>query len=78
VSAIRSSVEHSPSPSVSAGMQLRDWVDLARVELRREEGQTMTEYGILLALIVVGVVAVLVLMGPKIVKAFSYVNANMP
>jgi Flp pilus assembly pilin Flp len=59
-------------------MQLRDWFELVRLQLRREEGQTMTEYGVLLALIVVGVVAVLVVLGPKIVNAFSYVNNNMP
>jgi len=37
----------------------------------------MTEYGILLALIVVGVVAVLVLLGPKIIAAFSFVNSRL-
>ncbi len=40
-------------------MEIRDWLELARIELRREEGQTMTEYGVLLALIAVGVIAVL-------------------
>jgi pilus assembly protein Flp/PilA len=58
-------------------MELRDWYELVRIQLRREEGQTMTEYGILLALIVVGVIAVLVLLGPKIVNAFSDVNAQL-
>jgi pilus assembly protein Flp/PilA len=58
-------------------MKLRDWIELARIELRKEEGQTMTEYGILLALIVVGVVGVLILLGPKIVAAFSAVNAKL-
>jgi pilus assembly protein Flp/PilA len=58
-------------------MKLRDWIELARIELRKEEGQTMTEYGILLALIVVGVVGVLILLGPKIVTAFSKVNAQL-
>jgi Flp pilus assembly pilin Flp len=58
-------------------MELRDWYELVRIQLRREEGQTMTEYGILLALIVVGVIAVLVLLGPKIVNAFSNVNAHL-
>jgi Flp pilus assembly pilin Flp len=58
-------------------MKLRDWIELARIELRKEEGQTMTEYGILLALIVVGVVGVLILLGPKIIKAFSDVNASL-
>jgi Flp pilus assembly pilin Flp len=59
-------------------MELRDWIELARIELRKEEGQTMTEYGILLALIVVGVVGVLLLLGPKIVKAFNDVNLKLP
>jgi pilus assembly protein Flp/PilA len=58
-------------------MKLRDWIELARIELRKEEGQTMTEYGILLALIVVGVVGVLIVLGPKIVAAFSAVNAKL-
>jgi Flp pilus assembly pilin Flp len=58
-------------------MELRDWIELARIELRKEDGQTMTEYGILLALIVVGVVGVLLLLGPKIVKAFSDVNSKL-
>jgi pilus assembly protein Flp/PilA len=78
VSATRSSLEHRQTHVTTPGMQLRDWVALLRIELRREDGQTMTEYGVLLALIVVGVVGVLAVMGPKIVGAFSYVNAHMP
>ncbi len=54
-------------------MKIRDWIDLARIELRREEGQTMTEYGVLLALIAVGVIAVLIVLGPKIADAFTSV-----
>jgi pilus assembly protein Flp/PilA len=41
---------------------------------RREEGQTMTEYGVLLALIAIGVIAVLIVLGPKIAAAFQSVN----
>ena len=37
-------------------MEIRDWLELARIQLRREEGQTMTEYGVLLALIAVIVI----------------------
>jgi Flp pilus assembly pilin Flp len=58
-------------------MQLRDWLDLIRLQLRHEDGQTMTEYGVLLALIVVGVVGVLFVLGPKIIAAFSYVNNHL-
>lgn len=55
-------------------MELRDWFELVRIQLRREEGQTMTEYGVLLALIAVGVIAVLVVLGPKIANAFTSVS----
>ena len=66
MSATRTPVEHTPSTPLRI-----------RRALRREDGQTMTEYGILLALIVVGVVAVLVLLGPKIIAAFSFVNSSL-
>ena len=54
-------------------MELRDWLELARIELRREEGQTMTEYGILLALIAVVVIVALLVLGPKIAAVFTNV-----
>jgi Flp pilus assembly pilin Flp len=37
-------------------MKLRDWIELLRIQLNREEGQTMAEYGVVLAVITVGVV----------------------
>jgi pilus assembly protein Flp/PilA len=55
-------------------MELRDWFELGRIQLRREEGQTMTEYGVLLALIAVGVIAVLLILGPQIKNAFQSVS----
>jgi len=58
-------------------MELRDWLELARIELRREEGQTMTEYGILLALIAVVVIAALLLLGPKIKSVFDSVTNSL-
>lgn len=36
-----------------------------------EEGQGMTEYGLILAIIAVAAIAVLVTLGPKIVAFFS-------
>jgi pilus assembly protein Flp/PilA len=42
--------------------------------LRRAEGQTMTEYGVLLALIAVAVIAVLTLLGGKIATVFTSVT----
>ena len=57
-------------------MDLRDWVCLARIELRREDGQTMTEYGVLLALIAVVVIAALLVLGPKIFNVFDYIGSQ--
>lgn len=34
-------------------MKLRDWFELVRIQLHREEGQTMAEYGLLLAFIAI-------------------------
>ena len=58
-------------------MELRDWLELARIELRREDGQTMTEYGVLLALIAVVVIAALLVLGPQIGNVFSYVGSQL-
>jgi Flp pilus assembly pilin Flp len=40
-------------------MTLRNWIDLLRAASQREEGQTMAEYGVVLAVIVIGVVLAL-------------------
>jgi pilus assembly protein Flp/PilA len=58
-------------------MELRDWYELVRIQLRREEGQTMTEYGVLLALLAVGVIVVLVVLGPKIASAFTNISNHL-
>jgi pilus assembly protein Flp/PilA len=50
---------------------------LFSLELRREEGQTMTEYGVLLALIAVVAIVALLVLGPKIAAVFSNVSANL-
>jgi pilus assembly protein Flp/PilA len=46
-------------------------------DLRREEGQTMTEYGVLLALIAVVVIAALLILGPKIATVFTKVSNQL-
>jgi pilus assembly protein Flp/PilA len=58
-------------------MELRDWLQLAQIELRREEGQTMTEYGVLLALIAVVVITALLFLGPAIASIFNYVGSQL-
>lgn len=42
-----------------------------------ERGQGMTEYGLILALLVIGVIAVLVIMGPKLAQKFKNVSDNL-
>jgi len=58
-------------------MERRNWFELGRIELRREDGQTMTEYGVLLALIAVIVIVALVVLGPKIADLFTYVGSQL-
>jgi pilus assembly protein Flp/PilA len=45
--------------------------------LYREEGQTMTEYGVLLALIALVVLVAIIALGPKIVNLFTYVGSQL-
>ena len=40
-------------------MELRDYYELIRLYLRREEGQTMAEYGLLIALVAIALIAVI-------------------
>ena len=46
-------------------------------ELHREDGQTMTEYGVLLALIAVVVIVALVVLGPKVASLFTYIGSQL-
>jgi pilus assembly protein Flp/PilA len=52
---------------------------LADVATRRddEEGQTLVEYGLLLALIAIVVIAVLLVLGPAISGMFQSVNDQL-
>lgn len=40
-------------------MELRTWFNLIRAAAQREDGQTMAEYGVVLALITIGVIVAL-------------------
>ena len=46
-------------------------------DMRDEEGQTMAEYGVILAVITVAVVATIVLLGGAINDAFQSVLSNL-
>jgi pilus assembly protein Flp/PilA len=52
-------------------MEPRDWYELVRVHLRREEGQTMAEYGLLIALVALFVIAAITLFAGKLTSTFS-------
>ena len=47
-------------------MTSRDWFQLARDHGRKQEGQTMAEYGIVLGVITVAAVGAFALLGTKI------------
>ena len=58
-------------------MKLRDWFELVRVQLKRDEGQTMAEYGLLLALIAVVCIAVVTTLGTGIAGKFGQVVSGL-
>jgi pilus assembly protein Flp/PilA len=52
-------------------MKLRDWYELVRIQLRREEGQTMAEYGLLIAFIAVVALVGITLLGTSLKDFFT-------
>lgn len=46
--------------------------------LRDEEGASAVEYGLIVGLIAVAIIAVLVAIGPKLAALFEKVNSNLP
>ncbi len=50
---------------------------LARFQSEDEEGQTLVEYGLLLALIAIIVIVALVLLGPIVSQIFRNVGENL-
>jgi Flp pilus assembly pilin Flp len=55
-------------------MDLRNWFYLLRAAAQREEGQTMAEYGVTLALITLAVVGVIGALGLAISGKFGEVK----
>lgn len=52
---------------------MRDFIDRAyiRLTVRDEEGQGMVEYGLIIALVAIVVIAALLILGPKIGNLFN-------
>ena len=55
-------------------MDLRTWINLLRAAAQREEGQTMGEYGVVLAVITLGVVLALGALATAITGKFGAVT----
>jgi pilus assembly protein Flp/PilA len=58
---------------------MRDLIDRAylRLALRDEEGQGMVEYGLIIALVAIVVIAALVILGPKIANIFETASNSL-
>ena len=52
-------------------MELRDWYELVRIQLKREEGQTMAEYGLLIAFIAIVALVGVTLLGTSLSTFFT-------
>ena len=59
-------------------MTFADLKDLVRMFAKREEGQTMAEYGIVLAVITIAAVGVFTALSGGIQSAISRVTAILP
>ncbi|OAV76768.1 Flp family type IVb pilin [Dietzia sp. 111N12-1] len=49
-----------------------------RLDNRKDRGATAVEYGLMIGLIAVAIIATLVLLGPKLNALFADVNAKLP
>jgi Flp pilus assembly pilin Flp len=60
---------------VNKHMFISWWLDFARQNWRKQEGQTMAEYGVVLAVITIAAVAALSLLSGGITKAIGNVTS---
>ena len=59
-------------------MTFSDWRDLAKAVWRREQGQTMPEYGVILAVITIGAVAVFTTLSLTVSGVVSRIAGLIP
>jgi Flp pilus assembly pilin Flp len=72
--------EESPPPKpseVSTHMKIANWFDVSRLTLRREDGQTMAEYAVVLSLIVLAVVTVIATLAGGINSTLTNVASQL-
>jgi Flp pilus assembly pilin Flp len=59
-------------------MNISEWIDFARLNWRKEEGQTMAEYGVVLAVIVIGAIAAFTALSGGVTNAINSVTSLLP
>jgi pilus assembly protein Flp/PilA len=59
-------------------LYLYTWVQSARAQLRRDEGATMVEYGLMIALIAAVCVGIVLTLGETLEGKFSDVEGTIP
>jgi Flp pilus assembly pilin Flp len=58
-------------------MNLSEWLEFARANWRKEDGQTMAEYGVILAVITGGIVLALTALSGGVQKAIGNVVTTL-
>ena len=58
-------------------MKLRDWFELVRIQLKREEGQTMAEYGLLIAFIAIVALIGITFLGTQLNSFFNTLGGKV-
>src|SRR5438128_1022997 len=74
---VRRSARASERKEVNS-MTFSEWFELLRTHWRKEEGQTMAEYGVVLAVITIGAVAVFTALSGGISGALNRVIGLLP
>ncbi|HKB93315.1 MAG TPA: hypothetical protein VKC62_03655 [Gaiellaceae bacterium] len=59
-------------------MTISEWIDFVRTNWRKEEGQTMAEYGVVLAVITIGAIAAFTALSGGVTKAINNVTSLLP
>jgi Flp pilus assembly pilin Flp len=59
-------------------MTISEWIDFVRQNWRKEEGQTMAEYGVVLAVITIGAIAAFTALSGGVTKAINNVTSLLP
>jgi Flp pilus assembly pilin Flp len=59
-------------------MSIAEWLEFARQNWRREEGQTMAEYGVVLAVITIGAVVAFTALSGGIQGSINKVTGLLP